>query len=405
MSAQKEGKVKYITGLIAILAIFFLSSSGSYEKAAIQACIEAFPEADPASVRTLNSVCGLAQFITLTLLSPIIGRKLKYKTAAIMGAFCISVGGLVPIVFHPTWSVVLFFRCIIGVGTGFLGARNALMLRYVPQDEATRWIGFGAAAQNISGIVLPIISGALSDIAWNYSFLVNVCGPICLVIFLLFLREPADQNAVAPDTSEKAAEKKKFKIHPLFYLFFVIEIVVTLTLYPLLSGMSSYFKEFNLGTAAVAGTVLSTYTFGGLFANMTLNQSVKLFGKKFFAVNCLIVTVAQGLLVVWHSLIVAFIGAFFCGFGFYSVFSSLQVYNRRVQPTESLAFTSSLLQGGSQLALFMSSYFMILCARVVPGNGSDVIKTFIAATVCYAVLGVVFLVLDVIPEEKKAPSA
>ena len=396
MEIKKENRLSRSLNLniLAILAIFFLCTSGGYEKSTIQICMEAWPDVQEASIRSLATMHSLAQTICMIVLGPLVGRKLKYRTACIFGALCVTMGGLTPAFFHPSWGFILMCRLLIGLGCGFFGSRNALLLRAVSKEEAAKWIGIGGVAMNISTIAGPPIAGALAEIRWNYAFLINIFAPLVLVILILFLKEPEPEKKEA----EQKEAKEKATLNPIIIAYALIALLVTGTLYPLLSGMSTWFIERGFGSAAAAGVCISCYTVGGLCANLTLKKLQRL-GRWYIAVTSLFVILGQALVLLISNAVVCGAGAWLCGYGFYAIFAMLQVFNRATQKDTNLVLTSTLILAASQLSIYLSSYWIEICKALIPWGNSSVGGAFLGCIIVYAAVAVVSIFAKLVPDQ------
>ena len=107
MNQTGKGKLRFMLNLAAILSIYFFSGPGTYENAAIQACMEAWPDAAAASIRSLVTISSVVSVPVMLLVSPFAGKRIRYRTLMLSGAILALAGGLIPfflraqLEFHP----------------------------------------------------------------------------------------------------------------------------------------------------------------------------------------------------------------------------------------------------------------------------------------------------------------
>ena len=116
MNQTGKGKLRFMLNLAAILSIYFFSGPGTYENAAIQACMEAWPDAAAASIRSLVTISSVVSVPVMLLVSPFAGKRIRYRTLMLSGAILALAGGLIPFFYAPSWNFILACRAVMGVG-------------------------------------------------------------------------------------------------------------------------------------------------------------------------------------------------------------------------------------------------------------------------------------------------
>ena len=124
---QKMRGVNYI----ALLSVFLFAGAGTFMNAAVQTMIEAWPDVSVTTVRMVVSLPPLVSLPVMLITGGMVGKKLSYRFCAIFGTLLIALGGVAPFFVSSSWTLVLAFRAILGVGVGFLGMRNALGINVV----------------------------------------------------------------------------------------------------------------------------------------------------------------------------------------------------------------------------------------------------------------------------------
>lgn len=102
---------------------------------------------------------------------------------------------------------------------------------------AANLMGIGATAQSVTGTLVQFLAGVVCAVNVHLTWLVHLYLAIPLIGILICLLEPEKQ-----ENAKEVQEVKKEK-----------------------TDMSAIVTSNGLGTAAVAGTILSGYTIGGMW--------------------------------------------------------------------------------------------------------------------------------------------
>ncbi len=392
---QKRGFLNYV----AVLSVFLFSGAGTFMNAAIQTMIEAWPQLSATTVRMVVSVPPLVSLPVMLFIGSVVGKKISYRACSILGTLFIAVGGVGPYFFYSSWGVVLVFRALLGVGVGFVGMRNALVTGSVPPEKAAAYIGYGAVLYNLGNVLANPIVGALSAKGWRFSFLYDAIAFIPLILIILFLKEPD-----APEEAPKAEEAKKEvkpadnkKVGWRIYYYMLLQFLTCCTLYPLLACMATYINAKELGSAAIAGTVLSSYTLAGAIVNMVIGPLQKTFKRYTISVLCLFVAAGEAIIIYMPSIPTLFAGCVLAGIGFSAVITIFQIYNGQEAPSGKAAFTSTLILAMLQLAIFASNYFIVGCHAIFQ-RATDAESSFVGGMIVYIIMAVASAVLKVQPD-------
>lgn len=401
---EEKKTSKFQLTYLAVLLIFVFGGEAGNLNSALQVCIEAWPNVAVSTVRLLSTLAQAVSMIVMIPLGTVVGKKITYKTTVVIGLVLSCIGAVGPYFYAPNFTVVLIFRAIIGIGTGFLSVRNALISLSIPAELQAKYIGYGNLIMNINTTVTNIAVGALSVYGWSTPLLYNFLIIPILIAFLIMFREPtAETNAfgITPDENalKKSAEGERLSYKAVVYA--VMQFLATLSLYPLLSGMSTFFAFHNLGSAALAGTVLSVYSFAGMFVNLILPTIKKVFGKFTAPVSFATVAVGQAIFLFFPSVLTAFLGTALCGMGFFVNFSMFYVYNAQVSPASKIALGSSLILTLNQAAMFLSNYYIDITHKIF-NLATDIDSSWLGCVIVYAVMVVILTVFNkqLIPEQK-----
>lgn len=342
---------KYLLNLIAIISVYVINGAGSFENAAVQTMVEAWPNLAPATIRLMVTLPSLTSTMVMMVIGQFVGKKLSFKNCLMLGSALILGGGTLPFFIHSNWYFVLLCRIFLGIGMGMLSIRSSmLMLSSKPEDTA-KVIGYGAVIGSLVSALVSPISGQLTKLGWYYPFLMNAIVIIAMVMTMLFVQEP-----------EKTIEKKKTtgkaNIPMVMYMLLIAQFVLTMVLYPLLSGISTYLVELNLGDAGTAGLMLSLYTGSGIVTNLCLNQLQKIFKDKVLPIFLMMPVIGLALVLFTNNVILVAIGVFMSGMGFITFSSTVQLYAGAICDENTIVKVSPYLLAMTQFGVFLSSYYI-----------------------------------------------
>ncbi|MGN8630974.1 MFS transporter [Blautia sp. HCP3S3_G3] len=390
-----------ITNYAAILSIFLFSGAGSFMNAAVQTMMDAWPELSATTVRLVTSLPSLISLPITIFIGSIAGKKLSYRFCAILGTALIAIAGVAPFFLHSNWMMILFFRALVGIGVGFVAMRNSLIIKSVPEENQAAIIGYGSALMNAGGTLAGPIVGFLAGFGWKVPFLFDMLAIIPVLMMVFFLKEPekteVDKASAHTDTSQNSPKKTGNNWRVYYYI--IMQFVATAALYPLLSGMSTYMADKQIGSAFLAGINNSVYCLAGVLINLVLSQLLKALRQYTLPVMCLIFSVGMGILVFFPTVPAIMTGAVLMGITFNTMMSVFQLYNGKTATAATVTLTSTLLIAALSLGNFMSVYFINLCHAIFH-RSSDIESTYFGSMILYLIMGILAFVLKIAPEEK-----
>lgn len=390
---SKSTKRKLLLNQIGILMLYVVGGSGGFEKAAAQACIEAWPDVSPATIRSLTTIPGLVCLPVMILLGMIVGKQIgnvyiRFRPILIAGVLMSGICGVLPFFYAPNWTYVMVMRVFMGIGLGIIMLRNGILLKSVPADKKATMVGIGYFCNNITQLIVSPTVGKLVEKGWNFAFLINFLTVIVAVFLILFIREPEEDARQAVDTMESS--KMKYNIDKRTYLLVLFMFIQINASYPLLSGMSTFVSARSLGTATIAGMVISSYSIGSMTANFFLGKLHKLLKSNVLWIFYSIYALGQACVFFGNNIVFTFIGTIMCGFGFYGSLSSLQAINGKINTSGQITKCSTWIEGANRLGVYTSSYYIVLAYSLFGsvGSGSDVESCYISAIIVFATLAI-----------------
>ena len=162
---------------------------------------------DAHSSLTVQFIVSLpALFIILTnLIFPLLCRRIKSRTLAIVGLIIYVVSG-VGAYWIDNMTLLLIFRALLGVSVGIImPLSTGLLAYYFPPERQSQLMGLAAAMNQLGGIVATLLAGILANISWNSAFLVYLLGLMALVLVAVSLPNDSlsDKSAKAKDATTR----------------------------------------------------------------------------------------------------------------------------------------------------------------------------------------------------------
>ncbi len=392
----------------AILSIFFFSGGGTFMNAAVETMIQAWPELSVTMVRMVTSLPCLVSLPVAILTGRLAGSKISYRFCAVFGTILILVGGVAPFFFDKSWTMILVFRTLLGIGVGFSGMRNALIINSVPEEKKSAMIGYGSSAMNASAMIAGPVVGILAGISWKAPFLYNLLAVFALLLVTFYLKEPEKVTGSELKTgaeSENVAERRKkgggeknpegWKI----LVYIALQFILTMALYPVLSGMSTYMAAKNIGSPFMAG--ISTFVYGlfGVLINLVLNRLIGFFRQYMLPAMCLCFSIGMAMVVYLPVLPAVLVGVALISSGFNTLMSLFQVYNGKVSTPAQVGLTSTIIISVLNLGNFVSVYYINAC-HMIFSRGSDIESTFFGSMILYAAAAVLAVIVKPAPESE-----
>lgn len=214
--------------LFSICCFYFLMPSMGIMTPIMAQLAKAFPNVSFISITYIGTIVSLFQIFGALIGGAVVGKYLKFRTTLIIAFILFLVGGIFPYFFTDgiSWTNVLIFRAIFGVGLGLNVPMGATLLTRLYSDEVQRakMIGFGMLFFNIGAFIFSYIGPLLGNISWQTAFLGHIVGIIGLVGAIL-LKEPPDSDEV---------KKEKVKITPraiLWPLIFAVDMTLIYSIF------------------------------------------------------------------------------------------------------------------------------------------------------------------------------
>lgn len=360
---MNEKKVLNPMATFAVLSVFLMSQSAFIVNPALANLAQKFPSVPFSAILLISTLVTLMVVPFSIVSGAVAGKKIKYKTVAIISILCIAIGGILPY-FLQDFYMILATRVIVGIGVGLsspLG--NAIVMQLYNKDKAAGMQGMGTAVMNISGIVLQTVAGYVCVINVNYVWLVHLIMLIPLILALFFLPEP--------EKSETTAEgsKKKVKLKASVYIVSLAYGILFMLYYPMLLNMSSILVKDGIGTAATAGIILSFYTVGGMVAGFLFGKFFKLTGKFVIPISLFIWIIGLAIGYFSESSALFMLAAGLTGFSIFTIWPACIMDFGEILPPEGVSAAAGIFTACIGIGGFLSSSYSSLVTSL-SGTGS-----------------------------------
>lgn len=340
-----------------------------------------FPEV-PISTISMTVTLGSVMMMLFALLAgALVGRKIGFRPAAIIGLCAVIVGGVIPF-FTDTSSfpVILASRVIATAGIGFTQPLvPALAFRLFEGAKAHRIIGFHSGCMTLGAAVASLASGWVGSVSLNLVWLLNLVVIAILVLVIVGLPEPEKIPSKAQAAASGEAKLPALVKVPVAALVsvFVIYFFVVLANGNISLNISYMVMEVApdgpaAGLAGTASFLLMGFAFLG---GMVYGTIYKACGRFVAVIGG--VLGAAGLLLVYFcgsNFVVFVIGAVVGNLG-YVLFSSyvmglIGMLTPARDQTTVMSFASAL----GSLSMFVIPYACVL-AQTIMGVGGLFVPT------------------------------
>lgn len=173
--------------------------------------------------------------------------------------------------------LILVLRFLLGFGlAGIVCTVTSLIGSYYSGNQRVRMLGLQSAAMGVGVLILEVLGGSLADMSWNSPFLVYLIAVPFLVLVLLFLREPAQEERVAVDDGGRRSDMRLIWTSYMAIFIGMIVIFVVPTKMPSymenMLGVSATMMGLYLGLHGIGNAVFSCFhrRFSEMFGSMQL---------------------------------------------------------------------------------------------------------------------------------------
>lgn len=319
------------------------------------------------SILLVNTLPTLTQVITMLIVGVVVGKRIKYRTAAILGCACFGLFGAMPVVFTDNFTFVLVCRALFGIGLGLITPLgNALIIGLYQGNKQAEFLGYGALVMNLGGIILQMLGGILSPAAdtWNLCFLAHALAFVSMGL-CFFIPEPPEHEAVVEGETQS-------KLTPYVWVGSITLFLINLVNFSLLMN-SSVWVSFT-GTdnvSLIASISTSCFTVGGMISSALFGKTFEKLGNKTLSIGSVFMAVGASLMYMcgdaWILIIVGFV---LDGFGFNLILPGIMAFIGMTAHPRTQTLSISIVMAVMNLGGFISTYYlMYIVAPIFQGMG------------------------------------
>lgn len=372
-----KGKVKLAILSFSILMMGVIGIAGG-----LSVIGQHFSDLPQTSIQLLISLPCIA-IIFVTLVAGKVQEFISKKTLVIFGILCFLVGGVVP-GFLTSFTAILIFRAILGIGIGMLQPlSSALVVEYFDGDERSKVMGQQTAAQMLGCAVMVFLGGYLAVIGWNITFYVHLIAVLSLIIVLICLPNTKPVRNSAVENSPVG----KVKLTGAAYGW-----IVTMFLFFISGQVYSVFIAFlvdsqKLGTAAQSGLTLAFFAIGGFVMGIIFGKLSTMARNLTLSIGLALLGISYLMMAYASDINMVYAGSVVCGFAFSIVMPCVVVGTSQSVDAFSAPMAIAAVMCSQNLAQFLSPY---VATPIAVAMGGDVNQSaFIFAAVLAIVMGVV----------------
>ena len=389
-------------GLFCVMCMFFFSQGITAIYPIQELLTSVFPNVSQVAMTYASTIVTIVSLISLVVLGSIVGKKLSYKAAAIIGFAFYGVGGALPF-FFPNFTMILIGRAILGLGTGALQMLGAPMLTALVEDDEKRskYTGICTFICYIGSCAVALLSGLLATIDWKLSFLMHAVALIGILAVILGMDEPdfssASEEAEDSAKSESVLTTAK-KIPGVVWVMLIGNGLISMLCMQV--DLSSSYVLADMGASLETISVSVSLAYVGYASGGLLYMPLrKLLGKFTLAGAAAVAIIGQVICYFATSPVLFIIGGMISSAGYTVSFTTVMYEITVVSDKSAVTLVNSVLMFCMSFCAFFSSPFYGFAISV---TGDPIRGQFIPAIICLAVIMIVFCFarVDKIPQKK-----
>lgn len=377
-------------GAIAILMMFPLQMGMTVITPAMAVLADhwGMTVADAAYLSTLSTITTT---IVSFFIGSLFGKKMKYRTAGILGSLVFLIGGVGP-AFFDSYGLTLVFRAIMGVGIGIiLPLGNALVIGHFDGDKQSKMLGYGTLLMNFGGLVFQTLGGQLVGMGWNYVFYGHLFGLVSLAM-AFFIKEPEIHEVESGPKTKTPINKAVIVSGIVLFLFNIVN-------YPAMLNVSTIFLDRDIGGADLAAWALNIYTIIGCIGGLAFGTIFLKIRRFTLPLGFALSMVGVICVYVSEMFVLSSIGLGLIGFGFAMVLPSLNAWIGFASQPKAVAGGIGIAMALMNLGAFMSTYYLQAFQAI---SGDAVYQPLLFEIIILVILLVVFLVFNPFSDKYKA---
>ena len=168
---------------VAVLALFFIGQSAFVINPAMDGLYAQFDSLPISTVSLISTMVSLAMVPSSLMAGALAGKRVSYRTLAVVGAACVAFGGAAAYLVSERFVLLVVSRFFVGFGIGLtMPLGSALIMQAYSGHKSALMNGLAMAINNIAGIFFQISSGVLVMQGVKYCRLLYLAVLVPLVL-------------------------------------------------------------------------------------------------------------------------------------------------------------------------------------------------------------------------------
>ena len=275
------------------------------------AAIAKFFSLNNTSVQMLTSLPNLFMMLAGIIIGKLTANKVNLKVLTLTSICLVTVGGLLPLIWHNNFLFLLFCSCLVGLGQGACtNLTQVLIAELLPKTERETTMGLSTTFINIGGMIFIMGGGQLAASSnwvnnyWIYLFSLL----IFLVVFLLLPFQDKKVAQADQQAKNNQIHLNKYVFESAFWAFMIMLLNNVLN-----NNISLFVVKENLGATTQAALTSTISLIGGMICGLFVGKIGKKLRFSSIALSLCLYGLAYLLIGLFHSLLIVFCGSFIVG--------------------------------------------------------------------------------------------
>lgn len=364
-------KHQKICSIAAILSLYFIGAGTSAINPAMAKLADEFSRYDYTLIATIPPLFMVPGIMITGFTAE---RYIKYRTLAGISCILYLIGGVTP-VFLSSFHMIILCRAIFGLGVGILAPLgNTLVIRLAEQKSKAKYMGYGAVAMNIGGILQQLFVGQAATHHTRWAFLCYLIA-FTTLICMIFLPEPK------PEPGVKEAKIHLLRVSKGTWKKAGMIFIMNMAYQPVILNIALIFRDKALGGVEKAAFAMTVYTISGCIAGIVFGNMLKRIQKNSIALGMIICGIGAFSIVGAEHYLSMMISAIIAGFGYTTFTTSFFTFVGVEEQAEFVVAATSLTMIFMNLGAFTTTFWL------------KILDTVFKETLYHAILftGIIFL--------------
>lgn len=306
-NAKRVSVSKTRIGILAVsmIGMAALAITPSY------AAIAKFFSLNNTSVQMLTSLPNLFMMLAGIIIGKLTANKVNLKVLTLTSIFLVTVGGLLPLIWHNNFLLLLFCSCLVGLGQGACtNLTQVLIAELLPETERETTMGLSTTFINIGGMIFIMGGGQLAASSnWVNNYWIYLFSLLIFLVVFLLLPFQAKKVAQADQQAQNnQIHLNKYVFESAFWAFMIMLLNNVLN-----NNISLFVVKENLGATTQAALTSTISLIGGMICGLFVGKIGKKLRSSSIALSLCLYGLAYLLIGLFHSLLIVFCGSFIVG--------------------------------------------------------------------------------------------